>query len=133
MAYKSLQLTVCNSVIDRSSRPVCLVPTHHNDDIASDEPVMQNHGALLSSADNQVETMSESSLLIASDEENDQAENGVSYDSEQLDKLTIRETVKLSLTFCIIWFLANWSTNASLAYTTVGSSTILSSMSGRQS
>lgn len=91
---------------------------------------MQNHGALLSSADNQVETMSESSLLIASDEENDQAENGVSYDSEQLDKLTIRETVKLSLTFCIIWFLANWSTNASLAYTTVGSSTILSSMSG---
>ncbi|KAJ2956162.1 hypothetical protein NQZ79_g7957 [Umbelopsis isabellina] len=118
------------SVIDRSSRPVCLVPTHHNDDNVSDETVMQDNRAPLSSADNQVEILSESSLLMASDEENDQVEHGVSYGSEQLDKLTIRETVKLSLTFCFIWFLANWSTNASLAYTTVGSSTILSSMSG---
>ncbi|KAJ9080190.1 hypothetical protein DSO57_1027721 [Entomophthora muscae] len=40
------------------------------------------------------------------------------------------ETAKLSLTFCILWFLANWSTNASLSLTTVGSSTILCSTSG---
>ncbi|OZJ05272.1 hypothetical protein BZG36_01960 [Bifiguratus adelaidae] len=46
------------------------------------------------------------------------------------NKLSARETAKLSLTFCMLWFLANWSTNSSLAYTTVGSSTILSSMSG---
>jgi solute carrier family 35 protein F5 len=32
--------------------------------------------------------------------------------------------------FCFLWFFANFTTNTSLAYTTVGSSTILSSMSG---
>lgn len=40
------------------------------------------------------------------------------------------ETVKLSLAFCFLWFFANYTTNASLAYTSVASSTILSSMSG---
>ncbi|CAG8607484.1 619_t:CDS:2 [Paraglomus brasilianum] len=44
--------------------------------------------------------------------------------------LSTRETAKLSLTFCALWFAANWSSNASLAYTTVASSTILASMSG---
>ncbi|KAF9975265.1 hypothetical protein BGZ73_001156 [Actinomortierella ambigua] len=44
--------------------------------------------------------------------------------------LTIREIAHVSLAFCILWFAANWSTNASLAYTTVASSTILASMSG---
>ncbi|GAA5809764.1 hypothetical protein MFLAVUS_003177 [Mucor flavus] len=45
-------------------------------------------------------------------------------------KLSTYDTIKLSLAFCILWFLANYTTNASLAYTTVGSSTILASMSG---
>ena len=45
-------------------------------------------------------------------------------------KLTTMETIKLSLAFCFLWFLANYTTNASLAYTSVASSTILSSMSG---
>ncbi|CEP11289.1 hypothetical protein [Parasitella parasitica] len=45
-------------------------------------------------------------------------------------KLSTYDTIKLSLEFCILWFIANYTTNASLAYTTVGSSTILSSMSG---
>ncbi|KAI9025875.1 hypothetical protein CLU79DRAFT_743583 [Phycomyces nitens] len=45
-------------------------------------------------------------------------------------KLSDRETIKLSLTFCLLWFCANYTNNASLAYTSVGSSTILSSMSG---
>ncbi|KAG9068551.1 hypothetical protein KI688_010826 [Linnemannia hyalina] len=44
--------------------------------------------------------------------------------------LTHREIAELSFTFCILWFAANWATNASLAYTTVASSTILASMSG---
>ncbi|CAO3688908.1 unnamed protein product [Rhizopus stolonifer] len=48
----------------------------------------------------------------------------------QHEKLSTLETIKLSLMFCILWFFANFTTNASLAYTTVGSSTILSSMSG---
>ncbi|KAI9316055.1 hypothetical protein BX666DRAFT_1954441 [Dichotomocladium elegans] len=41
-----------------------------------------------------------------------------------------KETIRLSLVFCILWFGANYTTNASLAYTSVGSSTILSSTSG---
>ena len=44
--------------------------------------------------------------------------------------LSHREIAELSFTFCILWFAANWATNASLAYTTVASSTILASMSG---
>ncbi|KAG0171068.1 hypothetical protein DFQ28_010558 [Apophysomyces sp. BC1034] len=45
-------------------------------------------------------------------------------------KLSTTATIKLSLAFCILWFFANYTTNASLAYTSVGSSTILASMSG---
>ncbi|KAI8374741.1 uncharacterized protein BYT42DRAFT_615869 [Radiomyces spectabilis] len=45
-------------------------------------------------------------------------------------KLSTTETVKLSFAFCILWFFANYTTNASLAYTSVASSTILASMSG---
>ncbi|CAO3646076.1 unnamed protein product [Cunninghamella blakesleeana] len=50
--------------------------------------------------------------------------------SHSSDKLSKLETIKLSLAFCILWFFANYTTNASLAYTSVGSSTILASMSG---
>ncbi|RIA99704.1 hypothetical protein C1645_811053 [Glomus cerebriforme] len=46
------------------------------------------------------------------------------------EKLTTLQIAKLGLTFCILWFAANWSTNASYAYTSVASSTILSSTSG---
>ncbi|KAI8067118.1 hypothetical protein BC940DRAFT_301338 [Gongronella butleri] len=49
---------------------------------------------------------------------------------ERPPHLTTIETIKLSLAFCILWFFANYTTNASLAYTSVGSSTILASMSG---
>ncbi|KAF9108695.1 hypothetical protein BGX29_008227 [Mortierella sp. GBA35] len=44
--------------------------------------------------------------------------------------LTHWEIAELSFAFCVLWFAANWCTNASLAYTTVASSTILASMSG---
>ncbi|KAF9111969.1 hypothetical protein BGX27_004190 [Mortierella sp. AM989] len=44
--------------------------------------------------------------------------------------LSHREVARLSFAFCILWFAANWATNASLAYTTVASSTILASMAG---
>ncbi|KDQ30683.1 hypothetical protein PLEOSDRAFT_1074969 [Pleurotus ostreatus PC15] len=47
-----------------------------------------------------------------------------------LPPLTIRETIKLASVFCIFWFIANWSVNAALEYTSVASATILSSMSG---
>lgn len=43
--------------------------------------------------------------------------------------LTLHETAKLSLEFCMLWFLANYFVAACLEYTTVASSTILTSTS----
>ncbi|KAJ2910128.1 hypothetical protein GGI21_001176, partial [Coemansia aciculifera] len=45
-------------------------------------------------------------------------------------KLTVNETVKLGMSFCGLWFAANVTQNASLAYTTVANSSILCSTSG---
>lgn len=45
------------------------------------------------------------------------------------DKLDFIEVAKLSLEFCLLWFLANYLTAACLQYTSVASSTILSSTS----
>lgn len=56
--------------------------------------------------------------------------NQQQQDGDINNKLSTTETIKLSFAFCILWFCANYTTNASLAYTTVGSSTILSSTSG---
>ncbi|KAL9716137.1 hypothetical protein Ac2012v2_000582 [Leucoagaricus gongylophorus] len=44
--------------------------------------------------------------------------------------LDVYQTAKLAFLFCLLWFTANWSVNASLDYTTVASATILSSTSG---
>lgn len=44
-------------------------------------------------------------------------------------RLNVRETLKLSFEFCILWFLANYFVAACLEYTTVASSTILTSTS----
>ncbi|KAH8102492.1 hypothetical protein BXZ70DRAFT_928732 [Cristinia sonorae] len=49
---------------------------------------------------------------------------------DDLARLTVRETAHLAAWFCLLWFIANWSQNASLGYTSVASATILSSMSG---
>ncbi|KAF9959956.1 hypothetical protein BGZ72_008285 [Mortierella alpina] len=56
-------------------------------------------------------------------------EQGSTHHREE-QPLNHREIAELSFAFCILWFAANWATNASLAYTTVASSTILASMSG---
>jgi solute carrier family 35, member F5 len=45
-------------------------------------------------------------------------------------KLGLRATAKLSFQFCMLWFLANYFVMACLQYTTVGSTTILTSTSG---
>ncbi|BCR88669.1 uncharacterized protein ACHE_41233S [Aspergillus chevalieri] len=45
-------------------------------------------------------------------------------------KLGLKGTAKLSLQFCILWFLANYFAMACLQHTTVGSTTILTSTSG---
>lgn len=44
--------------------------------------------------------------------------------------LTVKETAQLAIIFCFFWFVANWTVNASLAFTSVASATVLSSMSG---
>ena len=41
----------------------------------------------------------------------------------------VKDTMRLSLLFCVLWFVANLAANAALSYTTVASSTILSSTS----
>ena len=46
-------------------------------------------------------------------------------------RLTSAETARLAATFCIVWFAANWTVNASLGLTSVGSSTVLAGMSGK--
>ncbi|KAF8576560.1 hypothetical protein K439DRAFT_1418863 [Ramaria rubella] len=51
-------------------------------------------------------------------------------DVTDLPPLTTIETARLASTFCFFWFIANWSVNVSLDYTSVASSTILSSTSG---
>ncbi|KAJ1919253.1 Nucleosomal histone H3-Lys79 methylase [Mycoemilia scoparia] len=45
------------------------------------------------------------------------------------DKLSFKETAQLGVMFCFLWFLANVTQNASLAYTTVANSSILTSTS----
>ncbi|OAA60463.1 rab small monomeric GTPase [Niveomyces insectorum RCEF 264] len=45
-------------------------------------------------------------------------------------KLTLRETAWFSLEFCVLWFAANYLAVACLAYTSVASATIFTSLSG---
>lgn len=56
----------------------------------------------------------------------DPALDAVKADEEEVPMI---ETIKLSLQFIVLWFLANLVTNSSLSYTSVASQTILSSTS----
>ncbi|ODO04485.1 hypothetical protein I350_05088 [Cryptococcus amylolentus CBS 6273] len=47
-----------------------------------------------------------------------------------LPKLTVRETAEIAAWWSVVWFVANWAVNASLAWTSVASVTILSSTTG---
>ncbi|QSS55314.1 thiamine-repressible mitochondrial transporter THI74 [Histoplasma capsulatum var. duboisii H88] len=46
------------------------------------------------------------------------------------ERLGFKATAKLSLEFCLVWFMANYFAAACLQFTTVGSTTILTSTSG---
>jgi solute carrier family 35, member F5 len=50
-------------------------------------------------------------------------------DFDKVHPLTFKETMKLSFSFCILWFSSNFFNNASLIFTSVSSQTILSSTS----
>jgi len=45
------------------------------------------------------------------------------------EKLSLRQTARLSLEFCMLWFSANYFASACLEYTSVGSVTIFTSLS----
>ncbi|CEG83249.1 hypothetical protein RMATCC62417_17207 [Rhizopus microsporus] len=74
-------------------------------------------------------TETEIRLLGNEDLDNDAPDTMYEIENES-SKLGTAETIRLALIFCLLWFMANYTTNASLAYTSVTSSTILSSMSG---
>ncbi|ORX59661.1 hypothetical protein DM01DRAFT_1333125 [Hesseltinella vesiculosa] len=70
--------------------------------------------------------------LLDGDEHNDAglSDSDKLIENTEQQSLTAKETIRISAQFCILWFLANYTTNASLIFTTVGSTTILSSLSG---
>lgn len=84
------------------------------------------------------ETEEEDSIAVSFDEDEEE-KDAAAEDSDRTAllpgksqsqlPLTLRETAKLSGVFCALWFVANFSTNASLSYTSVASQTILSSTS----
>ncbi|KAF7784410.1 hypothetical protein Agabi119p4_575 [Agaricus bisporus var. burnettii] len=46
------------------------------------------------------------------------------------EPLTVRQTANVAFVFCWLWFIANWAVNAAISYTTIASSTIVTSTSG---
>ena len=46
-----------------------------------------------------------------------------------LPPLTVEETARLAVWFCLLWFVANWTVTAAVRYTSVSSMSILSSVS----
>jgi solute carrier family 35, member F5 len=55
---------------------------------------------------------------------------GLTETASSTEKLGLGETARLAAQFCMLWFLANYLAVACLQYTTVGSTTILTSTSG---
>jgi solute carrier family 35 protein F5 len=60
----------------------------------------------------------------------DQSSVVVSGNNVSTSKLGLKDTASLSFKFCMLWFVANYFAMACLQYTTVGSTTILTSTSG---
>lgn len=74
------------------------------------------------------QTSESSSHLLGNDEDRLDCPS-TSNKSEVEEILSVYETAKLSLEFCLLWFIANYLVAACLQYTTVASSTILTSTS----
>lgn len=75
------------------------------------------------------EERSESSAHLLGTDEEGLPHPNISDKAEIEPILTVYETAKLSLEFCLLWFIANYLIAACLQYTTVASSTILTSTS----
>lgn len=74
---------------------------------------------------------SETRLLVDEDDGNGPAlsMSGDPLPEKEEGQLSVPETARLSLEFCFLWFIANYLVAACLEYTSVASSTILTSMS----
>ena len=55
--------------------------------------------------------------------------SNISLQRDIKHKASLQRTLKLSASFCILWFMANFMTNSSLQFTSISSQTILSSTS----
>lgn len=75
-------------------------------------------------------TASNTRLLVHEENETPQLTRFSTNESEDSNSvLNVRETTWLSLEFCLLWFIANYFVAACLEYTSVASSTILTSTS----
>ncbi|KAG9250942.1 vacuolar membrane protein [Emericellopsis atlantica] len=61
--------------------------------------------------------------------DDDDVDTVIGDDDDRLEKLSFRATSRLSLEFCMLWFLANYFASACLGFTSVASVTILTSTS----
>ena len=91
--------------------------------IPVDDSDQQNH--LKADEEDEVDNRSSRSRLLI----DDSMTSLESAKPPSSDRLSVRETAWLSFEFCILWFLANYFVAACLEYTTVASSTILTSTS----
>eukprot|EP01122_Echinamoeba_exundans_P013430 TRINITY_DN5863_c0_g2_i1.p1 TRINITY_DN5863_c0_g2~~TRINITY_DN5863_c0_g2_i1.p1 ORF type:complete len:445 (-),score=65.85 TRINITY_DN5863_c0_g2_i1:744-2078(-) len=68
---------------------------------------------------------------VALDDSQDSASEAVAPSAPDPDseRLPVTAIMKLSIQFCVVWFLANWTYNASLSLTSVTSNTIISTTS----
>lgn len=97
-----------NSMIrSLSPSPALITHAHLSSDLAGPASVLSPHQELLSAS-----VMS------------------THYIEPSPPKLTTPETAQLAALFCVVWFAANWTVNASLGLTSVASSTVLAGMSG---
>lgn len=75
------------------------------------------------------EDLSASAARLLGDDEVNEAPSLSEDAKAQEGILSVRETAWLSLEFCLLWFIANYLVAACLEYTSVASSTILTSTS----
>ncbi|KAF1973807.1 hypothetical protein BU23DRAFT_567913 [Bimuria novae-zelandiae CBS 107.79] len=84
-------------------------------------------GSSIFSKSSQDRASGATSLLLGDELGESQEINAVLTDEDE--GLTLGQTLKLGLEFCLLWFLANYFAAACLEYTTVASSTIVASTS----
>ena len=90
--------------------------------------LLRDHESRSSSISSKSRTDEAAEVLLGDDSHHSQ-ELGRVMSGDEEEGLTLKETAKLALEFCMLWFLANYVAAACLEYTTVASSTILASTS----